>query len=105
MRSLQKSTRILSCGIYRTAAPGLEVRAGYSEDDLLRSQRTAEIGSARQIGEAWRQAVIAKGGFTEHPPEETRAISDAEAETELLRQRISQLRKAGAHLDPEIDAN
>jgi hypothetical protein len=61
MRSLQKSTRILSCGIYRTTAPGVEVRAGYSDDDLLRSQRTAEIGSARQIAEAWRQAVIPKG--------------------------------------------
>jgi hypothetical protein len=67
MRSLQKSTRILECGIYRTAGPGLEVRCGYSVEDLLLSQRTADIESAREIAEAWRQAVIAKGGFEEIP--------------------------------------
>ena len=61
------SGRVVSCGIYRTDGPGLEVRAGLSEDDLLRSQRTAEIGSARELAEEWRQAVIAKGGFTELP--------------------------------------
>jgi hypothetical protein len=105
MRSLQKSTRILSCGIHRTNAPGLEVRAGYSEEDLLRSQRTADIGCAREIAEGWRQAVIAKGGFEELTREETRAISDAAAEEgDYLCQRISELRKAGARLEPEIDA-
>jgi hypothetical protein len=57
--------RILSCVIVRDAAPGLDVRAGYGEDDLLRSQRSAEIGTAREIAEQWRQAVIAKGGFHE----------------------------------------
>lgn len=62
LRSLQKSTRVLECGIYRTEAPGLEVRCGYSDEDLLRSQRTAEIGSARELAEQWRQAVLAKGG-------------------------------------------
>jgi hypothetical protein len=65
MRSLQKSTRILECGIYRTDAPGVEVRAGYGIDGLLQSQRTADMDSKRKIAEAWRQAVIAKGGFTE----------------------------------------
>jgi hypothetical protein len=29
MRSLQKAKRILQCGIYRTDAPGLEVRCGW----------------------------------------------------------------------------
>jgi hypothetical protein len=43
------SGRVISCGIYLTEGPGLEVRAGFSEDDLLRSQRTAEIGTAREI--------------------------------------------------------
>jgi len=86
MRSLQKASRILSCGIYGDNAPGLEVRCGYSDDHLLRSQRTAEIGSAREIAEAWRQAVIAKGGFTELTGDETPAVSDGEAETESLRQ-------------------
>src|SRR5687768_7319430 len=56
------SGRVLTCGIYRNAAPGLEVRAGFSEDDLVRSQRTAEISSARELAAEWRLAVLAKGG-------------------------------------------
>jgi hypothetical protein len=62
------SGRVVSCGIYRTEGPGVEVSAGFSDEDLLRSQRTAEIGSARETAEEWRQAVIAKGGFTNLPP-------------------------------------
>jgi hypothetical protein len=54
--------------IYRDDAPGLEVRAGYGEEDPLRSQRAVEIGSARELAEAWRQAVLAKGGFAELEP-------------------------------------
>jgi hypothetical protein len=80
------------------------VRAGYSEDDLLRSQRTADIASAREIAKAWRQAVIDKGGFTELTGAERPAINDAESENESLRKEISQLRRAGATVDPEIDA-
>jgi hypothetical protein len=65
MRSLQKSTRILECGIYRTAA-GLEVRTGYAPDHLLRSQVASDmVETARDIAEAWRQAVVEKGGFEE----------------------------------------
>ena len=104
MRSLQKASRILSCSIYRDNAPGLEVRAGYREDDFQRSQRTAEIGSARAIAEAWRQAVIATGGFTELTREETPAINDTEAENDSTRREISELRRAGAKGDPEVDA-
>jgi hypothetical protein len=37
----------------------------YSEEDLLRSQRTAEMDSARALATAWQQVVLAKGGFTE----------------------------------------
>jgi hypothetical protein len=59
------SGRVVTCGIYRTDGPGVEVRAGFSEDDLLRSQRTPEIGSAREFAEEWRQAVLAKGGFVD----------------------------------------
>jgi hypothetical protein len=54
---------VLECGIYRIAT-GLEVRCGYGEDDLLRSQFASEIGTARDIAEQWRQAVVAKGGFS-----------------------------------------
>jgi hypothetical protein len=62
------SGRVLECSICRTAAPGLEVRCGYGEDDLLRSQVAPEIGSARDIAEEWRQAVLAKGGVEELAP-------------------------------------
>ena len=56
------SGRVLECGIHRHVA-GVEVRCGYGEDDLLRSQTAPEIGTARDIAEQWRQAVLAKGGF------------------------------------------
>jgi hypothetical protein len=55
------SGRIVTCGIYADNAPGVEVRAGFTEEDLLKSQRTAEIGTAREIAEEWKRAVIAKG--------------------------------------------
>jgi hypothetical protein len=41
--------------------PGLEVRVSYREDDVLRSQRTADLSVARAMAEEW-QAVLAKGG-------------------------------------------
>jgi hypothetical protein len=104
MRSLQKSTRILSCGITATTRRASRSAAANSEEHFLRSQRTAEIGSARAIAEAWRQAVIANGGFTELRADETPAINDAESENASLRGEISGLRKAGARLDSEVDA-
>jgi hypothetical protein len=36
------------CGIYGTAAHGVEVRVGFSSEDLLRSQVPTEIGAARE---------------------------------------------------------
>lgn len=59
------SGRVLSCGVYRTDAPGLEVRTGYGDDDLLRSQRVAEIGAARELAQQWRAAVLQTAGFIE----------------------------------------
>ena len=56
--------RVLACGVYRTDV-GLEVRCGYGEYQLLRSQYAVEMGTARDIAERWRQAVLAKGGFVE----------------------------------------
>ena len=67
MRSLQKATRILECGIYRTDT-GLEVRAGYGLEDLLHSKLCATVSDALDCAEELRQAVIAKGGFEELPP-------------------------------------
>jgi hypothetical protein len=65
-RMVGQSGKVLSCGIYHSAAPGLEVRAGYG-DDLLRSQRTKGINQARDIAATWKQAVLANGRFSEAP--------------------------------------
>ena len=59
------SGKVLECGIYRTQGPGVEVRCGYGADDLLRSQRTAEIGRARDIAAQWKRPVLGKHGFCE----------------------------------------
>ncbi len=67
MRSLQKATRFLECGIYRTDT-GLEVRAGYGLEDLLHTRLCATIEDARDCAEKLRQTVIAKGGFEELSP-------------------------------------
>jgi hypothetical protein len=56
------NNKVVTCGIFRDAAPGVEVRASFSHDDLLlRSERAPEIGTARNIAAAWKAAVIAKG--------------------------------------------
>jgi len=61
-RVVGPSTKVVDCGIYRTDV-GLEVRCAYSErgEDFLRSQFASEIGLAREIAEAWKQAAMAKG--------------------------------------------
>ncbi len=59
------SGRVITCGIYRDSAPGLDVRAQFSDDDLLRSQRAPEIGTARDVAAEWKRAALAKGGFAE----------------------------------------
>ena len=40
--------KVVTCGVYRDAAPGVDVRTGVDEDDLLRSQRTSG-GRARSL--------------------------------------------------------
>ncbi len=60
------SGKTVTCGIYTTDAPGFEVRAGYTEDDLLYSQRVSTIELARELAATWRQAAIDKG-FDELP--------------------------------------
>ena len=57
--------RMLTCGIYRTDAPGLEVRAGLNEDDLLRSAHPDEHRrSAATRGRAARSGGRERG-FTD----------------------------------------
>jgi hypothetical protein len=53
-------TRLLTCGVFRTIA-GLELRCGYGEDDLIRSQYAIEIGMSRALAADWRAAAVLKG--------------------------------------------
>jgi hypothetical protein len=68
-RFVGPSRKVFECGVYRTEV-SLEVRAGYGPDDLVRSERAVEIGSARLIAAEWRKAVLAKGGFTALPADD-----------------------------------
>ena len=52
--------RLLTCGVFRTTA-GLEVRCGYSGDDLIRSQYVKELAAARQIADGWKATPELKG--------------------------------------------
>ena len=65
------NNKVVTCGIYRDAAPGLEVRAFFGADDLLRSSRVPEIGTARDIAEAWKRAVLERGFVQLAEPETT----------------------------------
>jgi hypothetical protein len=40
-------TRVLTCGIYQDTAPGVELRCGFSIDDVLWSERSADVETAR----------------------------------------------------------
>jgi hypothetical protein len=59
-RATGPSGNVITCGLY-TVDTGIEIRCGYSAENLVRSQLTREIGSAREIAVAWKQAAIAKG--------------------------------------------
>jgi len=63
LRSNQDPSRVLTCGIYQTLA-GVEVRVGYSKDDLVRSQLTSSLDTARGLAEQLRGAIADALGFT-----------------------------------------
>ena len=63
-RMVGPSGRPLSCGLYRTTE-GLELRCGYSGDDLLRSQLTPDIETASEVAEGWKLIVLTVDSFTE----------------------------------------
>ena len=44
----------------RQAGPDVRVWMT-TEDDLFKSHRAADMGSARELAEQWRQALLAKG--------------------------------------------
>jgi hypothetical protein len=52
--------RVLTCGLFRTIA-GLEVRCGYGEADLIRSQYAREVEAARAVAADWKAAAELKG--------------------------------------------
>jgi hypothetical protein len=54
------SDSVVWAGRY-TIATGLEVRAGYSADDIVRTQLTPEIDTAQSIAAGWRQTLIDNG--------------------------------------------
>jgi hypothetical protein len=73
LRSREKADRVLECAIYASAI-GLELRAGYGPDDLLKSQMfvdgtNAESADlrARAVAEQWRKQVMASQGFEQLP--------------------------------------
>jgi hypothetical protein len=49
------------CGIYVDGAPGVELRVGYSDDDIVRTQRVSDPDVARNVAEQWKLAALAKG--------------------------------------------
>lgn len=54
------SGRPIVCGLYQTDV-GLEVRVGYSDEELVRSERVLDVARGRERAEQWRQAALAKG--------------------------------------------
>jgi hypothetical protein len=61
------SGRVIICGVYEMTTSSLEVRAGYSIDELLGSQLTRDLTGVRLIASAWLAAMRAEGGFDELP--------------------------------------
>jgi hypothetical protein len=49
------------CGLYRGVAGRVEVRAGYGDEGLIRSELVGDIVTARDIAAGWKAAAIAKG--------------------------------------------
>src|SRR5688572_8361077 len=71
-RMVGLSKKVITCVVYEVQGPGVEVRCGYSDDDLLRSERVGDMEHARTVAELWRQTVLAKGSFTELPLDDGR---------------------------------
>ncbi len=62
---LGPSGKPLLCGIYQQSF-GVELRAGYDEDDVVRTQWALTIYEGRELAQQWRQASLAKG-FSDVP--------------------------------------
>ena len=66
MRHVQKGTPILECAIWRTDV-GLEVCAGYGQDELIYSMMISSVSRGRERAAELKQTVINRGGFEELP--------------------------------------
>jgi hypothetical protein len=60
-----QSGRPVTCAVYRTDV-GLELRAGRSTEELIRSQRVQTTDGAAVLADQWKQALVA-AGLTELP--------------------------------------
>ena len=63
----KQGPRIVTCGLYRVLAPGIEVRVGYSDEDLLYSTLVADLPAGRERAAALKVTVSRTGGFDELP--------------------------------------
>jgi hypothetical protein len=73
LRSREKTDRVLECAIYATAI-GLELRAGYGPDDLVKSQAFVDAANvesadrrARAVAQQWLKQLIATPEFEQLP--------------------------------------
>ena len=73
LRSREQANRVLECAIYATAI-GLELRAGYGSDDLLKSQAFVDGANvesadrrARAVAQQWLKQLIATPEFEQLP--------------------------------------
>jgi hypothetical protein len=53
--------KVLTCAIVSDSAPGVEVRAFFLDDDVILSQRMADLGDARELAAKWKRMALAKG--------------------------------------------
>ena len=63
-RLVGPSGKVVTCATVRDTF-GLEVRAGYSDLDLLRSERVQSPEMAAMLAADWKAAVLARGSFTD----------------------------------------
>jgi hypothetical protein len=66
------SGKVLTCGVYRTAA-GFEARMGYGEQ-LVASHFSRDVEIARENAEGFRQAMLLNPKFEELPRQEIASI-------------------------------
>lgn len=55
------SEQVITCGIYESSAPGLEVQAGYSHDAILHRQHVWTLEAARALCAQWLEDTRAQG--------------------------------------------